>query len=487
MAIDFPAGPSIGQTFTFGGITWTWDGTTWKTSFTGSGGGITTESDPIFSASAAAGITTQNINNWNNTYNNYIPSSFLSAFNNSTPSSVGSLSYNDVNGRFTYTPPDLSNYLTSENDTLATVTSRGAITTANVTVNDLIVSGNLTVQGSTTQLGTYTVAANEIVVLDGTSEAPTSDGLFRVDRGTSTDVSLKWNETTDNWQFTNDGTTYTNINGYTLGGKNDTSNQAILQITGTDTSTSQVEFGGSGGTTVSWDGPSNKITISSTAPVNADWNATSGLAQILNKPTIPQVYTLPTASTTVLGGVKVDGSSITIDGSGIISAAPSGYVLPIASQSTLGGIKIGSGLTVDANGVVDVNVGGGNTLASRQGLSGTTGSIDDNQTSNLNITGYKAYSLFSIETSAAAWVRVYTNSDSRVADVNRSEGNDPGAGSGVIAEVRTFGAETVQITPGVIGFNFDSTPTTDIYVSVTNRSGASTSITVTLTAIKLEV
>lgn len=35
-------------------------------------------------------------------------------------------------------------------------------------------------------------------------------------------------------------------------------------------------------------------------------------------------YTLPTASTTVLGGVKVDGSTINIDGSGVISGTPSG-------------------------------------------------------------------------------------------------------------------------------------------------------------------
>lgn len=487
MAIDFPAGPSIGQSFTSGGITWTWDGTTWKTSFAGAGGGISVESDPVFSASAAAGITIQNVNNWNNTYNNHVTLSTLTAFNNSSPSGVGSLSYNNVNGRFTYTPPDLSGYLTSENDTLATVTSRGSTTTADITVNDLTVSGNLTVQGSTIQLGTYTVAANEIVILDGTEGSPISDGFFRVDRGTSTDVSLKWNETADLWQFTTDGTTYNNINAYTLGGSNNTSNQAILSITGTDSSTSSVEFGGAGGTTVSWNELANKVTIQSTAPVNADWNATTGLAQILNKPTIPPAYTLPTATTTILGGVKVDGTSITINGSGVISAAPAGYVLPIADANTLGGIKIGSGLTIDANGVVDVNVGGGNTLTSRTELSGTTATLSENETANLNITGYKAYSLFAIETSGAAWVRVYTNSDSRLADVNRSEGNDPGAGSGVIAEVRTFGSETVQITPGVIGFNFDSTPTTDIYIAVTNRGTAGASITVTLTAIKLEV
>lgn len=49
--------------------------------------------------------------------------------------------------------------------------------------------------------------------------------------------------------------------------------------------------------------------------------ATSGSYNDLsNKPTIPQPYTLPTASTTTLGGVKVDGSTITIR-NGIISGS----------------------------------------------------------------------------------------------------------------------------------------------------------------------
>lgn len=486
MAIDFPAGPSIGQTFTSAGITWRWDGTTWTTTISGGGGGISVETDPVFSASAAAGISATNITNWNNTYNNYITRGSLSA-SNAAASGGGSLSYNNINGVFTFTPPDLSPYITSENDTLATVTSRGATTTANVTVNDMTIDGNLIVKGSTTQLGTYTVAASEIVVLDGTQGAPVSDGFFRVDRGTSADTALKWDETGDRWQFTNDGTNYYNINSYTLGGSNTTSNQAVFSITGTDSSTSSVEIGGSGGTTVTWDGPSSKATISSTAPVNADWDATTGLAQILNKPTIPAEYTLPIASASVLGGIKV-GANLSINPvTGVLDSNPGSYTLPTASASVLGGIKIGSGLTIDANGVVDVNVGGGNTLTSRQALSKTSTSIVDNATENLNITGFKAYSLFAIETSAAAWVKVYTTAAARTADVNRSEGNDPAPGSGVIAEVRTFGAETVQITPGVIGFNYDATPTTDIYVSVTNRSGATTPITVTLTAIKLEV
>jgi hypothetical protein len=64
----------------------------------------------------------------------------------------------------------------------------------------------------------------------------------------------------------------------------------------------------------------------------------------------PSAYTLPTATASVLGGVKI-GAGISIDGAGVISAS-SGYTLPIASASVLGGIKIGSGLSIDGSGVV---------------------------------------------------------------------------------------------------------------------------------------
>tara|TARA_A100001035_G_scaffold258538_1_gene235328 strand:+ start:142 stop:3348 length:3207 start_codon:yes stop_codon:yes gene_type:complete len=66
---------------------------------------------------------------------------------------------------------------------------------------------------------------------------------------------------------------------------------------------------------------------------------------------ITQQYTLPTASTTVLGGVKVDGSSINIDANGVISGA-STYTLPTASTTVLGGVKIdGTTITIN-NGVI---------------------------------------------------------------------------------------------------------------------------------------
>lgn len=53
--------------------------------------------------------------------------------------------------------------------------------------------------------------------------------------------------------------------------------------------------------------------------------ATSGsYSDLTNKPSIPEAYTLPTASTTTLGGVKVDGTTITITGDGTISAVGGG-------------------------------------------------------------------------------------------------------------------------------------------------------------------
>ncbi len=272
---------------------------------------------------------------------------------------------------------------------------------------------------------------------------------------------------------------------YDLYGTNTTSNNVIFNLDPSVGSTDQLELVGGGGTNISWDSVNKAATISSTAPVNADWNATSGLAQIQNKPSIPSAYTLPAATTSALGGVIPDGTTITVDANGNIAAAAGGYVLPIAAAGTLGGIKIGAGLSIDAGGVVTVASGGSVGLQARQSFNGTTSSLADNATGDLNITAYKAYTLLKIETDADAWVRVYTDAAARTADATRSEGTDPGTGSGVIAESR--GSGVVRMAPAAFGYNNDSPSATDtVYLAVTNRSGAAATINVTLTAIRLE-
>ena len=62
-------------------------------------------------------------------------------------------------------------------------------------------------------------------------------------------------------------------------------------------------------------------------------------------------YTLPAATTTTLGGVKV-GSGLSVTGDGTLSADAQEYSLPTASYYTLGGIRIGSNLSMDAYGRV---------------------------------------------------------------------------------------------------------------------------------------
>ena len=130
--------------------------------------------------------------------------------------------------------------------------------------------------------------------------------------------------------------------------------------------------------------------------------------------------------------------------------------------------------------------GGGAGLSTRATVSGNTGSIADDATVLIDITGYKSYALLKVQTSAAAWVRIHVSEAASVADASRLEGVDPAPGSGVIAEVITTSAETVLISPGTIGFNDESPTTAIIPVRVTNKSGSPADITVTLTLLQLE-
>jgi|TARA_A200000159_G_scaffold161000_2_gene182105 hypothetical protein len=130
--------------------------------------------------------------------------------------------------------------------------------------------------------------------------------------------------------------------------------------------------------------------------------------------------------------------------------------------------------------------GGGSSLQSRTVANGTTASIANGVATYLDITGFKTYSLLSITTSHAAWVTIYANGASRVADATRTEFTDPLPDAGVIAEVITTGAETVIVSPGITGFNLESTPTTNIPVKVESKASGSNAIAVSLNILQLE-
>ena len=189
MALDFPASPNINDTYTFGGVTWTWDGTTWKVlgrfQFT------STETDPVFSASPSSNILQSNIDNWNTAYGwgdhssvGYLTSigsisshsdvtiatlqdgqllkysvansawenwnpNYLTSYTETDPvfaaSAAGGITGTNIanwNTAYNWGDHSGAGYLTAEADTLATVTGRGATTTTDIETTGKIYYSN---------------------------------------------------------------------------------------------------------------------------------------------------------------------------------------------------------------------------------------------------------------------------------------------------------------------------------------------------------
>ena len=137
----------------------------------------------------------------------------------------------------------------------------------------------------------------------------------------------------------------------------------------------------------------------------------------------------------------------------------------------------------------DLTVTGSGGLKSRSTVTGTASNLASGSSADVNITGaYKSYALLKIAINRPAWVVLYTNDTTRTADDSRSSSTDPTPGSGVLAEVITTasGSSTFVMTPGVIGWNDDGTPTTTVYAKVQNLDSVSRSITITLTLLPLE-
>ena len=81
-------------------------------------------------------------------------------------------------------------------------------------------------------------------------------------------------------------------------------------------------------------------------PLTRLWNYIKDKGDSTYQPKGTYLTSLPVASTSTLGGVKI-GSGLTVAADGTISAAAQ-YTLPTASSSVKGGIKVGTGLTMSS-------------------------------------------------------------------------------------------------------------------------------------------
>jgi hypothetical protein len=90
----------------------------------------------------------------------------------------------------------------------------------------------------------------------------------------------------------------------------------------------------------------NKIYAGNNITVTPDTNGNLVVAGTVN------AYTLPAATTTVLGGVKA-GANVAVASDGTISVA-NPYVLSSASSTFLGGVKIGANISIAGDGTISV-------------------------------------------------------------------------------------------------------------------------------------
>ena len=137
----------------------------------------------------------------------------------------GSMAYNSTSGVITYTGPsasevrahvsagdglDVSSGAFSVDNTVVRTTGAQTVAGAKTFSNDAIFNGNLTVNGTQTTVNTETLTVDDnlIVLNNNESGTPSEDAGIEVERGTATNVKLQFKESTDRWQFTNDGSTY---------------------------------------------------------------------------------------------------------------------------------------------------------------------------------------------------------------------------------------------------------------------------------------
>jgi len=118
----------------------------------------------------------------------------------------GSLAYNNSTGVITYNGPSASEVRAHLSAGTGVGYSGGAFsigqavaTNSNVQFADLTLSGNLTVNGTTTTVSsTNSVIADALIELgNGTSGSPSNDAGFVIERGSSDNVFIGWDESAD--------------------------------------------------------------------------------------------------------------------------------------------------------------------------------------------------------------------------------------------------------------------------------------------------
>ena len=307
-----------------------------------------------------------------------------------------------------------SGYLTTESDTLATVTSRGSVTTNDIGIRNLSagigtftgnlqVNGNLQVDGTQTTINTTTlhIADNEITLNSDVTGTPTSNAGIEIERGTSTNTKFLWNEVNDKWQYTNDGINFKDLASYNVSAADGgTAQKKLIRLSDSNGVNDDVTLVAGNGITLARS--NDEITITNNAP---DTNTTYSQSCVDSS---DDIFLRLTDSSSTNDDIKIKaGSNITLthNNANEFTISASQYQVPTGLISLWSGSSssIPSGWTIcnGQNGTPDlrnrfvlgagdtyaVDATGGNesiTLSTSQmpshSHSGTTGGQDQNHT-----------------------------------------------------------------------------------------------------------
>jgi len=224
------------------------------------------------------------------------------------------------------------------------------ISASGITVNgDMSVTGNFTVSGGVTFTTSETVLIedNIITLNSNVTGSPSENAGVEIERGTSANVQLLWNESSDKWTFTNDGSTYYDL-----------PTSVVTSFNGT-TGAVQGVSAAVAGTGISVSGATGAVTITNTGvqSFNGTTGAVQGVSAAVAGTGISVSGTTGSVTFTNTGVQSFNGSTGAVQG---VSAAVAGTGISVSGTTgsvtiTNTGVQSFNGTTGAVQGVRYVN------------------------------------------------------------------------------------------------------------------------------------
>lgn len=214
--------------------------------------------------------------------------------------------------------------VTYNNITGAIAIGQDVATTASPLFAGLTTTGNTILGGATTQINTPAVrlAGTSILMNSDETAAPTENVNFTIERGTANNVAIRWNETNDQWEFSNNGITYTPLGSASVfTGTTDGVPEGVVNLYYTD---ARARAAVSGGTGVTYTSGTGVIAIGQDVATTA---SPTFAGQTING--TATIDTLDIVLTADIGDLNITGNTLThsgVNGNINIAATGAGYV-----------------------------------------------------------------------------------------------------------------------------------------------------------------